>query len=150
MMRKLLLAVDGSKSSHKAAKKAADLGNAMDCEITIITVLDISTLELSEIQSYRPIDSLEDLIKRNKKELQKKGESILEEATKFFDEKDIEVKQVLEYGDPADMICEYAENNGFDIIVLADKGIGGVKRFFLGSISDKVIRHAKTSVLVVK
>jgi|GEM_PF-3577381 nucleotide-binding universal stress UspA family protein len=31
MMRKLLLAVDGSKSSHKAAKKAADLGSAMDC-----------------------------------------------------------------------------------------------------------------------
>ncbi|MDZ7671916.1 MAG: universal stress protein [Halanaerobiales bacterium] len=48
------------------------------------------------------------------------------------------------------MICEYAENNGFDIIVLADKGIGGVKRFFLGSISDKVLRHAKVSVLVVK
>ncbi|MDZ7671915.1 MAG: universal stress protein [Halanaerobiales bacterium] len=92
-MRKLLLAVDGSKSSHKAAQKAADLGSAMDCEITIITVLDISTLELSEIQSYRPIDSLEELIKRNKKELQKKGESILEEAEKYFDKTDIEVKQ---------------------------------------------------------
>lgn len=149
-MRKLLLAVDGSKSSHKAAMKAADLGSAMDCEITIITVLDFSTLELSEIQSYRPIDSLEDLIRRNKSELQKSGEHILEEAEKYFKEKEIEVNKVLEYGDPADMICEFAENNDFDIIVLADKGMGGVKRFFLGSISDKVIRHAKTSVLVVK
>jgi nucleotide-binding universal stress UspA family protein len=149
-MRKLLLAVDGSKSSHKAAMKAADLATAMDCEITIITVLDLSSLELSEIQSYRPIDSLEDLIKRNKSELQKSGEHILEEAEKHFKEKEIEVNKVLEYGDPADMICEYAENNDFDIIVLADKGMGGVKRFFLGSISDKVIRHANTSVLVVK
>jgi len=149
-MRKLLLAVDGSKSSHKAAMKAVDLATAMDCKITIITVLDLSSLELSEIQSYRPIDSLEELIRRNKSELQKSGEHILEEAEKHFKEKEIEVNKVLEYGDPADMICEYAENNDFDIIVLADKGMGGVKRFFLGSISDKVIRHAKTSVLVVK
>ncbi|PUU86972.1 Universal stress protein family protein [Halanaerobium congolense] len=36
------------------------------------------------------------------------------------------------------------------MIVIADKGLGKVKRFLLGSISDKVVHHAQTSVLVVK
>lgn len=150
-MNKILLAVDGSESSKKAANKTVEFAKSLDFKVTIITVLDTSTIELSELQSYRPEDSLEELIEKNEKELELKGQEILKEAASFFKEKNIKVKKVVEYdNDPAEKICNYAEEEGFDLIVLADKGLSAVKRFFLGSISDKVVRHANTSVLVVK
>lgn len=150
-MKKILLAVDGSESSKKAAVETANLSKSLNSVVTIITVLDKSTVELSEIQSYRPEDSLEELIEKNERELEHKGKQILKEAEEFFKKEDIDVKKIIEYGnDPAENICNYAEKYGFDIIVLADKGLSGVKRFFLGSISDKVVRHANRSVLVIK
>ena len=53
-------------------------------------------------------------------------------------------------GGPAEYICKEAENNDYDLIILADTGEGGVKRFLLGSTSDRVVRHAETSVMIVK
>ncbi|MCF8000634.1 MAG: universal stress protein [Halanaerobiales bacterium] len=150
-MDKLLLAVDGSESSKKAVEKTVEFNKSLDLEVTIITVLDTSTIELSELQAYRNEDSLEKLIKKNEKELELKGQKILNEAASLFNDSNIKIKNVIEYdNDPAEKICNYAEENNFDLIVLADKGLGAVKRFFLGSISDKVVRHANTSVLVVK
>jgi|AntDeeMinimDraft_5_1070356.scaffolds.fasta_scaffold23060_2 nucleotide-binding universal stress UspA family protein len=150
-MNKILLAVDGSESSKKAAEKTVEFAQCLDFEVTIITILDTSTIELSELQSYRTVDSLEKLMEKNEKELELKGKKILEEAASFFEENNINVKKTIEYDDdPAGKICNYAEENDFEMIVLADKGLGAVKRFFLGSISDKVVRHANTSVLVVK
>lgn len=150
-MRKILLAVDGSESSKKAAVKTVDFSTLLNSEVTIITVLDKSTIELSEIQSYRSKDSLEELIEKNEKKLELRGRKILKEAASYFKEKNIEVEKVIKYdNDPAEKICNYAEENNFDIIVLADKGLSAVKRFFLGSISDKVVRHANISVLVIK
>ncbi len=150
-MNKILLAVDGSESSKKAAEKTVKFAQSLDFKVTIITILDTSTIELSEIQSYRNEDSLEKLMKKNKKELQLKGEKIIEEAASFFKKNNIKVNKTIEYDDdPAEKICNYAEEHDYDMIVLADKGLSAVKRFFLGSISDKVVRHANTSVLVVK
>lgn len=150
-MNKILLAVDGSESSKKAAEKTVEFAKSLDFEVTIITVLNTSTIELSEIQSYRTADSLEKLMEKNEKELKLKGEEILKEAASYFKDKNITINKVIEYDkDPAEKICNYAEENDFDIIVLADKGLSAVTRFFLGSISDKVVRHANVSVLVVK
>lgn len=149
-MDKILVAVDGSESSKNAAKKASKIAASLDSKVTIMTVFDTSTIELNEIQSYRPVKSIEELIEESKEKSKNKGEKILKESSVFFEERGVKTFNVIEYGDPADVICQYAEENKFSLIVVADKGLGGVKRFFLGSISDKVVRYAKTSVLVVK
>jgi len=41
-------------------------------------------------------------------------------------------------------------SNNFDLIIVADKGHGKVERFLLGSISDKIVRHSRRTVMVVK
>jgi len=56
---------------------------------------------------------------------------------------------VLE-GDPAHTILEFAELNIVDMIIMGSLGKGGLERFLLGSVADKVVRHSKISVLVVK
>jgi nucleotide-binding universal stress UspA family protein len=69
---------------------------------------------------------------------------------KFFEKKGIETNKVLLHGEPGDAIYNFVEENNFDMIVIEDKGQGKVERFLLGSITEKIVHHAKTSVLVVK
>jgi nucleotide-binding universal stress UspA family protein len=60
------------------------------------------------------------------------------------------VNIVVETGDPADEILITAKKNDSDIIVVGYKGYGKEGRFLLGSVTDKVVRHAGKSVLVVR
>ena len=57
---------------------------------------------------------------------------------------------MVESGDPADEILITAKKCDADIIILGYKGYGKEGRFLLGSVTDKVVRHATTSVLVVR
>ncbi|MFW6282019.1 MAG: universal stress protein [bacterium] len=150
-MEKILLAVDGSENSMKAAEKARDLALSTGASLTLITVVaDNFYYGSPDFSQNMSPGQMQELIEESKKQAEKKGEKILEEVETYMKEKDIEVKKIIHYGDSAENICRVAEEDEFDLIVLADKGEGGVKRFLLGSTSDRVVRHADTSVLIVK
>lgn len=152
-MNKILIAVDGSDSSKKAAKETADLAKTMNSEVTIITVanLKFDNVNLDNAEPYLSEEQMEKLREGNRKELFDRRKEILDEVAEYFNEDELTLNKVVEYGDNvADVICNYAEENDFDLIVLADKGEGEVKRFFLGSISGKVVRYSKVSVLIIK
>jgi nucleotide-binding universal stress UspA family protein len=53
-------------------------------------------------------------------------------------------------GDPGDMIVSAAEAENVDMVVVGSHGRSAVGRFFLGSVSDHVVRHATCPVLVVR
>jgi nucleotide-binding universal stress UspA family protein len=149
-MKKILVAVDGSPSSKKAAEKAALIADSLDAEVTLINVITETVSTPSNLlSSSLPMEQLQEMMDQEEKKLKLKSQKILDDAAVFFEEKGMEVDKVIQYINPADKICDFAEEEGFDLIVLADKG-HGVKRFLLGSISDKVVRHANVSVLVVK
>ena len=61
-----------------------------------------------------------------------------------------DVETVLLEGDPVDRILEYAEKHPADLIVAGSRGLSEAGRFFLGSVSDGILHHARCSVLVVK
>ena len=48
------------------------------------------------------------------------------------------------------MICEVAEKEGVDLIVVGNKGMTGAKRFLLGSVPNQVSHHSPCNVLIVK
>ncbi|ADO78209.1 universal stress protein [Halanaerobium praevalens] len=153
-MKKILVAVDGSESAKKAAQKAADFAEDLDSKVTMIHVYteraQIPVNQFNEVSSYLSAETLEEIMQEQEKTIRAKREKIINKDAKFFEEKGMEVEKLLVQGDPADKVCEYANENGFDLIVVADRGHGKVERFLLGSISDKIVRHAKTSVMVVK
>ena len=77
----------------------------------------------------------------------------LKAGTKVVKEIEYNFKKVnvtVEAGDPADEILMAAKKCESDIIVIGYKGYGKEGRFLLGSITDKVVRHAGVSVLVVR
>lgn len=53
-------------------------------------------------------------------------------------------------GAPADMIVRDIEDSGTDLAVLGARGLGGVRRLLLGSVSETVLKHAACSVLIVR
>jgi nucleotide-binding universal stress UspA family protein len=57
---------------------------------------------------------------------------------------------VIEEGDAADVICKEAADRGADVIVVGTHGRTGLKRLFLGSVSEHVVRRAPCPVLVVR
>ena len=59
-------------------------------------------------------------------------------------------ERVLVWGEPANVITEAAQNENFDLIVMATHGRTGLTRLFLGSVAEKVIRHSPCPVLVMR
>lgn len=60
------------------------------------------------------------------------------------------VKTLVVEGKPAEMICRTAESESADVIIIPTHGHSGLKHALLGSVAEKVVRHAPCSVLVVR
>jgi len=153
-MEKILVAVDGSESAQKAAQKGAELAESLKAEVTLIHVYtetaQIPVNQFNEVASYLSAETLENVMQQQEDTIKAKRQKILDQDAEFFKRKGIEPEKILVHGDPADEVCDYAEENDFDLIIVADKGHGKVERFLLGSISDKIVRHSKKTVMVVK
>lgn len=143
-MQKILLAVDGSKSCNKAIGKVAELTKDMNTEITVITVIE-ERLSMQVVSSKEDVQKEVDKIK----DIEKIGKDMINSCANYF--KDIaEINTVVKKGNPAEQICEEANSGDYDFIVIADKGQGALKKFFLGSTAEKVVRYCKKTVMVVK
>ena len=76
-------------------------------------------------------------------------------ATKFLDEflcrhEMAGFSSVVTIGNPGLKITEFASENGVDLIVLPSHGNSGLKRVLLGSVAERVLRHAECPVLVLR
>ena len=146
-MKKLLVAYDGSEASKKAVEMAVKCADKED-ELTLLTVVPAELAESSFTKMLLPTIDLSQIVKSGTFK-QKAMESLSKVA------KDIEgsVKKLnisVESGDPADEILMSARKHESDVIVIGYKGYGKEGRFLLGSVTDKVVRHASISVLVVR
>ena len=54
------------------------------------------------------------------------------------------------YGKPGEMICQVAKEEHANLVVIGTRGLGKVRRTFLGSVSDYVVAHAHVPVLVCR
>jgi len=127
----LLVGIDGSEHSVKAFEYAVKLAEIMGSKITLLNVQE------PRIYDYAP-QTAKDL-----------GERILANALDVVGKGKVEVDKKVEFGIPSDKIGQIAEKGEFDLIVLGSRGLGTVKRFLLGSVSDDVCHKAKCSVLIV-
>lgn len=141
-MTKILVPIDGSDYSKKAMEKAKKIGDALNSEITILNVI-------KPMQDYKYVHN-KDFYREEERLQVRESNILLEEAQKSFDDYPGEVKSLYKRGDPVDEIVKFAEEGNFDLIIMGNRGLGAFSRTLLGSISDKVIHHVKTSVLIVK
>ena len=146
-MKKMLVAYDGSDASKKAIDMAVKCANKED-KITLLTVVPAELAESSFTKMLLPTIDLSNMVKSGS--FKQKAMESLSKLVKEIEYNVSKVNIVVEAGDPADEILLSAKKQESDIIVVGYKGYGKEGRFLLGSVTDKVVRHATKSVLVVR
>ena len=140
-MDKLMLATDGSKHSMKTVDQAIKLASKLGAEVTILYVIEGNPqIGYDLFAAY----------KKTEAELENKSKKVLDKSAQPFIDKGIPVKTRLEKGHPADIICEIAEKEKFDYVILGSRGLGGIKEMLLGSVSNAVANCIKTNIIIIK
>lgn len=147
---KLLVCYDGSEPSHRAIEKAHQLTS--DCGIHEVTIIHAyqDNYWVSVGDGYAPSpDMLKKLEKFEENQLKDKEEKI-KELAKIFDNTDAVVDIKTIHGHPAKMITKVAEEGNYDLIIIGSRGLGGIRKVVLGSVSNAVMQGTNVSVMVVK
>lgn len=137
----IVVACDGSKQSLQAAKMAAELAKATSQPLKLLTVFPGSRAERLIISGVWPSDLEE--------EQSNYGQKVFNAAKEAVSGIVEPTEEILLKGDPAHEIIEYLEDHPGSHMFLGRRGHSMVRSLTLGSISEKVVRHATGPVTVV-
>ena len=139
MFENILLAVDGSDHSLKAAKLAGDLARLSGGKLRVVTVYE-------EVPSYLGEPNLSQTIAKRTA----KAEELLDKATKEIGEIPGDCEAEILSGDPAETILQVVDIYNINLIIMGTRGQGGIKSLLLGSQSHKVVSTAPCPVMLVR
>jgi nucleotide-binding universal stress UspA family protein len=137
----IVAACDGSEHSSQAAKMAAELARATGRQLKLLTVFPHTKLERMIVRGTWSSDL--------DQEEQEYARKVFDTAKQAIGSDASVAEEILLQGEPAHKIIEYLESNPDTHLVLGRRGHSVVERLTLGSISEKVVRHATGPVTVV-
>jgi nucleotide-binding universal stress UspA family protein len=145
---KILVATDGSKFSLAAAKKCCQIVSINeDTEIRVICVKET-------IVPAEPFGMTDEYLALAQKAAGEVAEETVENTRQLMyqtlGDMEIDIETKVLSGGPKEMIVNEAQEWKADLIVLGSQGHGFWGRMFLGSVSDAVVKHASSSVLVLR
>lgn len=141
-LRKILLATDGSEDASAAARAAIDLADRSGSELHVVHVF--------EFIPPREYISLA-LRVRSPFASEREGREMLSEQVSLIEERGGRVHGAhLRRGSPVHEILDAAWELGISLIVVGSRGLGGVKRLLMGSVSERVVHYATCPVLVLR
>ncbi len=175
MFKNILLATDGSKHAKKAAAIAADLAATYRARLTLVSVSSLA-LTADEVERMPQAKRFPKEVKNEIKGLRNVlanvamsddltypnvpaptaaltalANEILNEAESAARRRKVKtVTRVPMTGNPADRILEQAAKMKADLIVMGTRGLSDLGGLVMGSVSHKVIHHAKCACLTVK
>jgi nucleotide-binding universal stress UspA family protein len=152
MLKKILVPLDGSENASKALDLALDIANNRTEEIVLLSIVHVPNIayvtpSLGPGETFVPT-----AIIGYKEELTTNHKNILSEAVNKVkkNKPDLKISTKLAEGQPADKIVEIAQYEHCTLIVMGHRGLGGVRRLLLGSVSKRVADEAHCPVLIVK
>jgi len=147
---KILLATDGSEEAELAARTAIEMAEKTGSELHVVYAQPIPLLV-----GPRPDDPFLDIIgpyaSEVIKDVKEKAQRLLDAQVEWVRAAGGSVAQAhLKIGGPVEEIVTLAEETGAGLILLGSRGLGGVGRALMGSVSESVVRHAHCPVLVLR
>ncbi|MFN8613617.1 MAG: universal stress protein [Vulcanimicrobiota bacterium] len=140
MFFKIAVPLDGSAHSEAALKSASFMARAFNAELKLITVEEVATpIYPGEVDPEMLVDLRRD-------------------AQAYLDSRAHQLRQegccvttaVLTAGPPADRILEEVQREKTDLIVVGSHGRTGLPRLLLGSVSERLARHAPCPVMIAR
>ncbi|MGC9152287.1 MAG: universal stress protein [Vulcanisaeta sp.] len=141
IISKILLGYDGSKAGDKALDYAISIAKSFNAKLYILHVIEEGKIAIAPDSSMYPslIETME-----------KQGKDLVSRAVEKAKSSGVDAEGLLEVGaDAAETIINIANKLNVDLIIVGSRGLKGLTRFLLGSVSEKVVRYANRPVLVV-
>jgi len=139
MFLNILVAVDGSRSSHLALDSAVELARSMGSKLTILTVAP----PLAHYVTFAGVSS-----ETMRKELDRWAERIVNEAAELVPD-DVIAHRVQRTGHAGPEILAETKRGGYDLVVLGSRGRGRAQEGLLGSVNLYLHFHAHVPLLSV-
>ena len=175
MFKKILVAYEGSENGRRALEVASELSKKLVADLVVVHILmhgrpSQELVRMAEVehmtrQAHRTVipdvayatgrlDNLlagGEAINQTARVLSSLGDQLVSYAkTRSSELGANNVKTFVRSGDYADEILEAANEQNVDMIVIGSRGLGKIRETILGSVSQKVLHHAKQTVVVVK
>lgn len=155
---KILVPVDGSVASYNAAQKSAEIAKKYNAVVMLMTVVDEDTItsHTRNEKLWRQTDG--SIIAGRTRtfqsdeyiaEMREDSVRLLDSLTEELDFGDAKIEKAVLVGEPYHMILETAKGISADLIVMGNRGFSKIKRFFVGSVTQRVISEAPCPVLVI-
>ena len=136
MYDRILLAVDGSDQATHAARRGLELARCVDADVDALSVVKRGRLALAASD-------------RERRRLREQGERALAAVGELAAEVGHPVATELAEGAPVAQICEYADRQDTDLVVVGRQGNTGLGKRLLGGVTERLLRRNDLPVLVV-
>jgi nucleotide-binding universal stress UspA family protein len=140
---KILLATDGSEEAELAARTAIELAESTGSELHVVYVERLpnfldgpGTIGYDSLLYAKHEEEAREVLRKLVWRVQVAGGAVAESH--------------LRMGGVANEVVSLAEELGVGLIVMGSRGHGGIRRAFMGSVSDSVVRHAHCPVMIVR
>lgn len=139
-MRRILVAVDGTRASHSAAQTALDYAVRLGARVTFLHVLPAQVAGVAgEAPDFASFESA----------CEGYAQELLDEAARLGGTAGLSIHTTVEYGDPAEAILTAARAEDVDLVILGSRDRGPLARMLLGSVSSDLIARCAKPVMVV-
>ena len=153
MYKKILLPTDESENSKKANKHALWIADKSDADIVVLYVIEP---HFPSLETSLPLSTLPTPDEYFYNEIRTEGKQVIENFKQELEDsqckgicKNVNVKGEIKEGKPSVEISKVIVEENIDLVVMGASGRHGLDRFILGSVTERVIREAKTLVMVV-
>jgi len=145
----ILVAVDGSQNSARAAEAAIDLAKKNDAKLYVLSVIPAPRYAATGAQGSVGSGAVaEEFFDRAKKD----AEAFVGGFVSKAESQGLRVRGEITENVPSvvEAIADYAQEWRVDLIVVGTRGLSGFKKLLLGSVSGALVSHAPCSVLVIR
>ncbi|MEQ8201386.1 MAG: universal stress protein [Syntrophomonadaceae bacterium] len=146
MIKKILVALDNSKIADRVMTQAVDLARVYQAQLLAVSVINYSLLSDIDNVADAPTPLMTEAIYAWTGSFQE----VLDRCRDMAREKRVEFFSEMLSGNPAEEIIKYADTNKVDLIIMGHIGRTAAAGFLMGSVSQRVSAHSKTSVMIIK
>ena len=147
MYDRILVPTDGSDVAEAAVEQATDLAEKYGAQLHALYVVDTDAVAYG--LGSEQLDRLEQGNFGEMTEIRENAEEATGHVAALATEHGVETVEEHSGGKPHDIISDYAQGHGIDLIVMGSHGRAGVRRALLGSVTERTLRSTHIPVLVV-
>lgn len=149
-IHKILVPIDGSDGGTRAAAYAGQLARYTGAAITLLRVHSPDLYQLSVLSEIPPLTDFEYMEVMEKQLNDPEKDPAFASAKTAIGDIDKTIDERIIWGQPAQVICDFAAENHYDLIVIGSRGRSAFSALILGSVSSQVLHHARGPVTVVR